>query len=88
MAINPTVQDPMYFPLVGVIQHDRWWWVYGSVGNFTRASGLQQRHMEHKDECTTELGTDQVGMHVTTPSPRLERVPGSDGRASSRGEWF
>jgi len=46
-AINPTVQDPMNFPLVGVPQLDWWWRVYGSVGDLTRASGLQQRHMEH-----------------------------------------
>src|SRR5882724_8833144 len=47
-AINPAVQDPMNFPLIGVVQLDRWWWIYGSVGNLTRASGLQQRHMEHR----------------------------------------
>src|SRR5882724_4604891 len=47
-AINPAVQDPVNFPLIGVVQLDRWWWVYGSVGDLTRASGLQQRHMEHR----------------------------------------
>jgi len=47
-AIDPTVQDPMNFPLVGVPQLDWWWRVYGSVGDLTRASGLQQRHMEHR----------------------------------------
>src|SRR5882724_3410850 len=38
MAIHPAVQDPMNFPLVGIIQLDRWWRVYGSVGDLTRAS--------------------------------------------------
>jgi len=42
MVIDPTVQDPMNFPLVGVPQLDWWWRVYGSVGDLTRASGLQQ----------------------------------------------
>ena len=42
MAINLDVQDLMNFPLVGVIQLDQWWWVYGSVVNLTRAGGLQQ----------------------------------------------
>src|SRR5882724_6079475 len=47
-AINPAVQDLMNFPLIRVIQLDWWWWVHGSVGDLTRASGLQQRHMEHR----------------------------------------
>jgi len=42
MVINPAVQDPMKLPLSGVVQLDQWWWVYGSVGNLARASGLQQ----------------------------------------------
>ena len=46
MAINPAVEDPMDFPLIRVIQLDRWQGVYGSIGNLTRASGLQQQHME------------------------------------------
>src|SRR5882724_4943891 len=47
-AINTTVQDLVNFPLIGVVQLNRGWWVYGSVGDLTRASGLQQRHMEHR----------------------------------------
>jgi len=47
-AIDPTVQDPMNLPLVGVPQLDWWWRVYRSVGDLTRASGLQQQHMEHR----------------------------------------
>ena len=39
-VINPAVKDPMDFPLIGVVQLDQWWWVYGSFGNLTRASGL------------------------------------------------
>ena len=42
MTIKSTVEDLMNLPLVRVIQLDQWWWVYGSVGNLTGASGLQQ----------------------------------------------
>jgi len=42
MAIKPAVEDLIDFPLIGVIQLDQWWWVYCSVGDLTRASGLQQ----------------------------------------------
>ena len=42
MTVNPTVKNPMDFPLIGVVQLNRWWGVYGSVGDLTRTSGLQQ----------------------------------------------
>jgi len=76
MTVDSAVKNPMDLPLVRVVQLNRWWGVYGCVGNLTRASG--------RDGCTTELGTDQVGTHAMTPSPQSERVPGSDGGASSR----
>ena len=47
MGIKPAVENLIGFPLVGVVQPDWWWWVYGSVGDLTRASGLQQCHMEN-----------------------------------------
>src|SRR5882724_5446402 len=48
MTIDPAVQDPVDFPLVGVLQLNWWWRFYGPVRNPTRASGLQQRHMEDR----------------------------------------
>jgi len=46
--VNPAVKNLMDFPLVGVGQLDWWQGVYGSVGDLTRASGLQQQHMEDR----------------------------------------
>jgi len=42
MMVNSAVKDPRDFPLIGVIQFNQWQWVYSSVGDITRASGLQQ----------------------------------------------
>ena len=66
MMVNPAVKDPMDFPLIGVVQLDRGWGVYGSVGDLTRASGLQQRHMEDGVN-SGQQGTDQVRMCGMTP---------------------
>src|SRR5882724_4060657 len=38
--IDPTVQDPMDFPFVGVVQLDWWWGCCGPVGDLTTTSGL------------------------------------------------
>jgi len=42
MMVDSAVKNPMDFPLIGVIQLNQWQRVYGSVGDLTRASGLQQ----------------------------------------------
>jgi len=39
-TVDPAVQDPMDLPLIGVVQLDWGWGVYGPVGDPTRASGL------------------------------------------------
>jgi len=49
MTVNSAVKNLMDLPLVRVIQLDWWQGVYGSVGNLTRTSGLQQQHVEDRD---------------------------------------
>ena len=46
IVIHPTVKYLIDLPFIGVIQLDWWQWIYGSVGDLTRASGFQQWHME------------------------------------------
>src|SRR5882672_7339224 len=46
MVIELAVEDPIDLPLIIISQLNWWWWVDYPVGDTTRTSGLQERHME------------------------------------------
>ena len=59
VAVNFAVKDPIYLPLIRVIQLDQWLQVNHSVGNLTRAGWLVAIvKCGRQDGCVTELGTD------------------------------